>query len=312
MSEPEPKLTAKDFPREVLGLFDEFVHGGLSRRAFLDRCTSYVGTAAAAAGLLAALSPDFAHAQAVAPEDKRIRTTRVDIPSPAGSGSIRAYLAMPKAASLRSRKPVVLVVHENRGLNPHIEDMARRLAVDGYIAVAPDALSRLGGYPGDEDKARALFGQLDQARIREDFVAAAHWAQGMPEGNGRLGAVGFCWGGGTVSMLAASVPTLNAAVPFYGSPPPLDAIAGIRAELLVHLAGNDARIDALWPPAEQKLKQAGIAYQLFTYPGVEHGFNNNTTPRYDKAAAGLAWSRTLALFGRQLAAPAGGKKARHP
>ncbi|MDB5669151.1 MAG: prolyl oligopeptidase family protein [Alphaproteobacteria bacterium] len=300
MSEPEPKLTAKDFPCEVLGLFDQFVHGGISRRTFLDRCTAYVGTAAAAAGVLASLSPDFARAQAVAPEDKRIRTRRVEISSPEGSGSIKAYVAAPHDASAARRRPVVLVIHENRGLNPHIEDIARRLAVDGYVTVAPDALTKLGGYPGDEDKARALFGQLDQAKIGKDFIAAAHFALALPEGNGRLGAVGFCYGGGIVSMLAGAVPQLRAAVPFYGTPPAPEAIPAIKAEMLVNLAGNDSRIGAMWPPAEQALDKAQVRYHVFVYPGVEHGFNNNTTPRYDKAAASLAWERTLALFKRTL------------
>jgi carboxymethylenebutenolidase len=300
MSEPEPEAKAGDFPREVLDLFDRFVHGAIDRRGFLERCTARLGSAAAAAGVLAALTPDFAAAQAVANDDRRIRTGLVDIPSPGGSGSIRAYLARPKGASARSRKPVVVVIHENRGLNPHIADIARRLAVDGFIAVAPDALTRLGGYPGDEDKARALFGQLDQARIREDFVAAARWAEALPDGNGRLGAVGFCYGGGVASMLATRLPTLRAAVPFYGAPPPADGIPAIKAEMLVHLAGNDQRVNAMWPGAETALKAAGVRHRIFTYPGVEHGFNNNTTPRYDKAAASLAWGRTLELFRRAL------------
>ena len=301
MSEPVPTRTATEFPREVLSLFDQFVHGGLSRRAFLERCTAHVGSAAAAAGLLAALTPDFAAAQAIANEDKRIRTSWVDIPSPAGSGSIRAYVARPKSASARARKPVVLVVHENRGLNPHIADIARRLAVDGFIAVAPDALTALGGYPGDEDKARTLFGQLDQAKIRQDMLAAARWAEALADGNGRLGAVGFCYGGGMVGFLATQLPSLRASVPFYGSPPPIDGVKAIKAEMLVQLAGNDQRINDQWPAAEEAMKKAGIRHRIFTYPGVEHGFNNNTTPRYDKEAAGLAWGRTLELFRRILA-----------
>jgi carboxymethylenebutenolidase len=293
-------LTAHDFPREVLTLFDKYVHGGLSRRGFLDQCAAHVGTMAAASGILAALAPDFASAQIVALDDKRIGVSKVEIASPKGSGSISAYVAKPAKTSTRSRKPVVLVVHENRGLNPHIEDIARRLAVDGFIAIAPDALTKLGGYPGDEDKARALFGQLDQAKIREDFIASAAYALALTEGNGKLGAVGFCYGGGVVNMLATQVPKLRAGVPFYGAPAPLDGVPAIKAELLLQFAGNDTRISGLWPSYEAALKKAGIKYEAYIYPGVEHGFNNNTTPRFDKAAAALAWARTLTLFKRTL------------
>ena len=225
----------------------------------------------------------------------------MDIATPGGSGTIRAYIARPAGGGPATRRPVVLVVHENRGLNPHIEDIARRLATDGFIAVAPDALTALGGYPGDEDKARALFQQLDQTRIQADFLAAAQWAQAMPGGNGRLGAVGFCYGGGMVNLLAARMPTLAAAVPFYGAPAPVAEAGAIKAELLLHFAGNDARINAMWPPYEAALRQAGVRHAAFTYPGVEHGFNNDTTPRFDRAAADLAWGRTLALFRRTIA-----------
>lgn len=300
MAERDKPLTANDFPREVLDLFDAYVHGGLSRRGFLDRCAAHVGTTVAATGLLAALAPDFARAQVVPTDDKRINVSKVDIASGTGSGSISAYVAKPAKTGVRAKKPVVLVVHENRGLNPHIEDIARRLAVDGFIAVAPDALTKLGGYPGDEDKARALFGQLDQAKIREDFIAAAAYALVLPEGTGKLGAVGFCYGGGVVNMLATRVPRLRAAVPFYGAPAPLDGVPAMKGELLVQMAGNDTRINGLWPAYETALKAAGIKYEAHIYPGVEHGFNNNTTPRFDKVAAALAWARTLALFKRTL------------
>ena len=194
----------------------------------------------------------------------------------------------------------MLVVHENRGLNPHIEDITRRLAIDGFIAVAPDALTALGGYPGNEDKARELFGKLDQTKIRPDFEAASAYAQALPESNGKLGAVGFCYGGGMVNYLATKVPGLRAAVPFYGPPAPMDAIAAIDAELLIQLAGNDVRINGLYPPFEAALKAAGKTYAAHVYPAVEHGFNNDTTPRFNKAAADLAWSRTLELFKRRL------------
>jgi carboxymethylenebutenolidase len=296
MTHRKEPLTAGDFPREVLTLFDQYVHGALSRRGFLEKCAVHVGTTVAATGILAALSPDFASAQIVPTTDDRIATSTVEIPSPEGSGSISAYLAKPKSASPKARKPVVLVIHENRGLNPHIEDIARRLAVDGFIAVAPDALTKLGGYPGDEDKARTLFGQLDQKKIQQDFLAAAAFAQALPDSNGKLGAVGFCYGGGVVNMLATKMPTLRAGVPFYGSPPSLEDVPAIKAEMLLQFAGNDARIAALWPAYEEALKKAGTRYQAWIYPGV----NNNTTPRFDKNAAALAWSRTLALFKRTL------------
>ncbi|HEU0045260.1 dienelactone hydrolase family protein [Sphingomonas sp.] len=296
----DERKTAADFPREVLTLFDHYVHGGLSRRGFLDGSARVLGSAAAATAVLGALTPDFAGAQVIAPDDKRITIARVEIPSPAGSGTIRAYVAKPKGASRRARKPVVLVIHENRGLNPHIEDIARRLATHGYIAVAPDALTALGGYPGNEDAARALFGKLDQVKIFADFLASAAWAQALPDGNGKLGATGFCYGGAIVSRLATRVPTLRAGAPFYGSPPPLDGIPAIKAELIVHLAGNDERVNAQWPPAEAAMKAAGTAAKVIIYPGVEHGFNNDTTPRFNKEAADLAWARTLALFRKHL------------
>ena len=193
------------------------------------------------------------------------------------------------------------MVHENRGLHPHIEDIARRLAVDGFIAVAPDALTALGGYPGTEDAAREVFGKLDQTKIAADMLAAAHWAEALPDGNGKLGAVGFCYGGGVVNVLATRMPSLRAAVPFYGSPPPLDTVPAIKAVILVQHASNDARLVGLWPAYEDALKKAGVRYQGYIYPGVEHGFNNDTTPRFNKAAADLAWGRTIALFRRTLA-----------
>jgi len=292
---------ASTFPRAVLDLFDQYVHGALSRRGFIEKCTLHAGSVAAATGLLSILSPDFAAAQVIKPDDTRITTGWAEIPSPQGSGTIKAYVAKPAGTSPRAKKPIVLVVHENRGLNPHIEDIARRLAVDGFIAVAPDALTALGGYPGNEDDARALFAKLDQTKIAADMLAAAHWAEALPDGNGKLGAVGFCYGGGVVNVLATKLPSLRAAVPFYGSPPPLDQVPSIKAEVLVHHAGNDARLVGTWPAYEEALKKAGIRYQGYVYTGVEHGFNNDTTPRFDKAAAALAWARTIALFRRTLA-----------
>ena len=298
---PNSRLNAADFHPEVLHLFDQYVHGTLDRRGFLDRAgrvAAASGTTAAA--LLAALSPDFAQAQKVQPNDARIKTEFAEFPSPAGNGKVRAYVARPAAAS--GPLPVVLVVHENRGLNPHIEDIARRLALDGFIAVAPDALFTSGGYPGDEDKARELFGKLDMRRASEDFVAAATWAQGIAGGNGKLGAVGFCYGGGVVNMLATRMPGLNAGVPFYGGAAPADQAANIKAELLLFFADNDERINTAWPPYEAALKAAGVRFEAYKYPGTQHGFNNDTTPRFDEKAAAQAWARTVDFFKRTLRA----------
>jgi carboxymethylenebutenolidase len=293
-----PRLTAADFPREVLTLFDQYVHGALSRRGFLDGASRYAVGGATAAGLLAALSPDFAAAEQVAAGDPRIVGSKLDFDSPQGYGKARGYLVKPAKAPAKS--PAVLVIHENRGLNPHIEDIARRLALEGYIAFAPDALFNLGGYPGDEDKARELFAKLDQAKVRADFLAAAALLKARPDVNGRVGAVGFCWGGGMVNAIATQWPDLAAGVPFYGMAPPLDEVPKIKAPLLLHFAQNDERIDAAWPPFEAALKKAGVRYEAFVYAGTEHGFNNDTTPRYDAKAAALAWSRTLAFFGANL------------
>jgi carboxymethylenebutenolidase len=293
-----PRQTAADFDPEVMTLFDQYVHGQIDRRGFLDRAARYAVGGTTAAGLLAALSPNFAQAQRVPPGDARLKTEFVEWPSPAGYGKVRAYVARPAQAA--GPLPVVLVVHENRGLNPHIEDIARRLALDDFIAVAPDALFPLGGYPGDEDKARTLFGTLDQARTREDFVAAAAYARGIAGGNGKLGAVGFCYGGTVVNMLATRLPELAAGVPFYGSAAPVDQAARIKAELLLIFADQDERVNATWPPYEAALKAAGIRFEALKYPGTQHGFNNDTTPRYDENAANLAWAKTVALFNRTL------------
>jgi carboxymethylenebutenolidase len=292
------RKTAADFDPEVLKLFDQYVHGGITRRDFLASAARYAVGGASAASLLGALSPSFA-APLVTPEDKRIKARFVELPSPEGNGTVRGYLVSP--AEAKGKLPLVLVVHENRGLNPHIEDIARRLALDGFIAFAPDALHTLGGYPGDEDKARALFGKLDQAKTRADFVASARWLQQQPEGNGKIGVVGFCFGGGIANYLATQLPDLAAAVPFYGSQPPATEVPKIKAHLLIHDAGKDERIRAGWPAYEAALKQAGTHYQYHVYPDVEHGFNNDTTPRYDAAAAKLAWQRTTDFFRARLA-----------
>jgi carboxymethylenebutenolidase len=302
MNQPRPhRLTAADFHPEVLRLFDRYVHGLLDRRGFLDKSARYAAmSGTTAAGLLAALSPDFAYGQKISPTDARIKTERVEIASPAGHGKINALVARPANAS--GALPPVLVVHENRGLNPHIEDIARRLAVDNFIAVAPDLLTTQGGYPGDEDKAREAFARIDQAKAREDWLAAAAYTQKVAGGNGRLGATGFCYGGGIVNFLATRMPELAAAAPFYGVAAPAADVPKIKAELFIVYAENDERINATWPPYEAALKAAGTKYAAQVYPGTQHGFNNDTTPRFDEKAAREAWGATLALFNRRLRA----------
>jgi carboxymethylenebutenolidase len=300
MNHPHPsRLTAADFHPEVMKLFDQYVHGAIDRRGFLDKSSRYAAASGTtAAGLLAALSPDFAYGQKVAPTDPRIRGERVEIPATGGHGKINALVVRPASAS--AALPIVLVIHENRGLNPHIEDIARRLAVDNFIAIAPDLLTSVGGYPGDEDKARDGFARIDQAKAREDFVAAAAWAKGVRGGNGKVAAVGFCWGGGIVNYLATRSPELIAAVPFYGAAAPTDGVKNIKAELFIVYAENDERINGMWPAYEAALKSAGVKHSAQVYPGTQHGFNNDTTPRYEEKAAQQAWARTLALFNRTL------------
>ncbi len=295
----QPRLSAQDFDQDLLILFDAYVHGNLDRRGFLDQAGKYAKAGITAAGLLAALSPDFARGQQVAKDDSRLKTEWLSYPSPAGTGTVRGYLVRPVAAGA-ARLPAVLVVHENRGLNPHIEDIARRLALDGFMAFAPDALTPVGGYPGDEDKARTAFATLDQAKAREDFVTAAAWLKARGDATGKVGAVGFCYGGGIVHMLATRVPDLAAAVPFYGNTPAPEEAAKVKAPLLVHLAAVDERINAAWPAYEVALKAAGARFSMHQYAGTQHGFNNDTTPRFDPPAAKLAWERTVGFFKAQL------------
>ncbi len=292
------RKTAADFHPEVLRWFDRYVHGLTDRRGFLNGVARYAAGGVTATMLLEALSPQFAQAQKVAKDDPRISASYVEYASPDGSGTMRGYLVLPAKAA--GKLPGILVVHENRGLNPHIADIARRLALDNFVAFAPDGLYPLGGYPGDEDKARDLFAKLDQTKSREDFVAAAKFLKGLPECTGKIGAVGFCYGGTIVNMLATRLPDLAAAVPFYGGQPSAEETAKIKAALLVHYAGNDDRVNAGWPAYEAALKAAGVKYEMFKYPATEHGFNNDTTPRYDEAAAKLAWERTVAFFNKTL------------
>jgi carboxymethylenebutenolidase len=292
------RKTAQDFDEELLIVFDAYVHGTIDRRGFLERAQKFATAGMTAGALLAALSPNFAAGQQIARDDRRLKTELLSYPSSAGSGSVKGYLAKPANAS--GKLPGVLVIHENRGLNPHIEDVTRRLALANFMAFAPDALTPLGGYPGDEDKARELFARLDQKKCTEDFVAAARFLKGREDCTGKLGVVGFCYGGGMAHTLATRLPELNAAVPFYGNPPAPEEAAKVKAPLLIHFAAVDERINATWPAYEAALKAAGVRYTAHQYPGTQHGFNNDTTPRYDKAAAQLAWERTLAFFNKQL------------
>ncbi|HEX2688445.1 MAG TPA: dienelactone hydrolase family protein [Kofleriaceae bacterium] len=290
---------ASDFDQDLLNLFDQYVHGDIDRRGFLEKAARFAIGGLTAAMLLDALNPRFAEAQQVPTDDKRLKVSYVEYDSPKGSGKMRGYFARPAAA--KGKLPGVLVVHENRGLNPHIEDITRRLALEQFEAFAPDALTSAGGYPGDEDKARELFGKLDQTKITEDFVTAASVLKSRPDCTGKLGVVGFCYGGGMANTLATRIPDLAAAVPFYGKQPAAEDVAHIKAPMLIHYAGKDDRINAGIPAFEEALKANHIKYEMFTYDGVQHGFNNDTTPRYDKAAATLAWQRTVEFFKKHLA-----------
>jgi len=296
----KPRLTARDFAPEVLSLFDQYVHGRIDRRGFLDGAARFAAGGVTAAALLEALSPKFAQAQQVAPNDARLKGEHVEFESPRGYAKVRGYLVRPANPPGTGALPTVLVIHENRGLNPHIEDITRRLALANFIAFAPDALFPLGGYPGNEDKARELFPKLDPAKTLEDFIAAAAWLRGVQGASGKLGAVGFCWGGGLCNEVATRVPELAAAVPFYGMAPPLEAVPQIKAQLLLFFAENDPSINASWPAYETALKTSRVRYEAFTYPGTQHGFNNDTTPRYDADAAKQAWQRTITFFERAL------------
>jgi carboxymethylenebutenolidase len=292
------QMKASDFDPRVLKLFDGYVHGIISRRNFLDRAAAYTVGGVTAAALLESLSPDFARGQRIAADDPGLSTAYVEYPSPAGYGTVRAYTAKP--ANADGPLPGVVVIHENRGLNPHIEDIARRLGLAGYFAFAPDALTPLGGYPGDEDRARGLFADLDRTKTAEDFVAAVEFLQRDEECNGNVGCTGFCFGGGISNMLAVRVPSLLAAIPYYGGQPAVEDVPRIQAAVQVHYGGLDARINAGWPAYEEALQAAGVRYEGYIYEGANHGFNNDTTPRYDEAAAALAWERTLAFFAEHL------------
>ena len=296
---PMERKKANDYPQELLNLFDRYVHGDIDRRTFLENAKKFAVGGMTAMALFESLRPNYAWAEQVPKDDIRIKTEYVTVPSPEGNGSIKGYLARPAKAG--AKHPVVLVIHENRGLNPYIEDVARRLATSNYIALAPDGLTSVGGYPGDDEKGGQLFQKVDKAKMTEDFLAAIHWLKSSSGSTGKAGVVGFCFGGGMSNVLATKMGSdLSAAVPFYGGPPPIDGVPKIKAPLLLHFASLDTRIAAAWPAYEEALKANHITYTAHIYEGANHGFHNDTTPRYDEAAAKLAWKRTLDFFDKNL------------
>jgi carboxymethylenebutenolidase len=289
---------ASDFDQEILDLYDDYAHSRINRRQFIDGVSKFAVGGLTVAALLDSLMPNYALASQVSESDSRIATSTVAYDSLRGYGRIKAYLARPAETS--ARVPGVVVVHENRGLNPYIADVARRLATAGFLALAPDGLTPLGGYPGNDDDGRAMQRKLDRGKLLEDFIAAFEWLKANPGCTGKVGAVGFCFGGGIVNAMAVRLPDLAAAVPFYGRQPAAADVPKIEAPLLIQYAGLDRRINAGWPDYEAALKANGKEYAAYVYPDVNHGFHNDTTPRYDAAAATLAWDRTIAFFKEKL------------
>jgi carboxymethylenebutenolidase len=290
---------ASDFPQDLLNLFDKYVHGEIDRRGFFDGAKRFATGGVTVAALFESLRPNYAWAEQVPKDDPRLKTERVTVPSPQGNGSINGYLVRPANAS--GKLPGVLVVHENRGLNPYIEDVARRLGVANFMAFAPDGLTSVGGYPGDDEKGAALFGKVDRSKMTEDFVASALWLKSNPNCTGKIGVVGFCYGGGIANTLAVRLGSdLAAAVPFYGAQPPAADAAKIKAAMVLNYAALDTRITGNWPAFEEALKANHVRYAGYVYENANHGFHNDTTPRYDEAAAKLAWQRTLDCFNQNL------------
>ena len=293
------RKTAKDFPQELLNLFDRYVHGDIERRDFLEGAKKFAVGGVTAAALYESLRPNYAWAQQVPKDDPRIKAEYVTVPSPQGNGSIKGLLVRPAKAT--GKLPGVLVVHENRGLNPYIEDVARRAATANFMAFAPDGLTSLGGYPGDDEKGVKLFATLDRQKTTEDFVSAARWLKAREDCTGKIGVVGFCYGGGVSNALAVRMGAdLSAAVPFYGGQPPAAEVPKIKAPLLLQYASLDTRVNAGWPAYEEALKANNITYTAHMYENTNHGFHNDTTPRYDEAAAKLAWQRTIDFFNKYL------------
>jgi carboxymethylenebutenolidase len=296
----EGRKTASEYPQELLDLFHEYQHGDMSRRDFMERIQKFAVGGLTAAAIFESLKPNYAWAQQVSKDDPKIKTSYETVASPQGNGSIRGYFARPANAS--GKLPGVIVIHENRGLNPYVEDVARRFAVANYIAFAPDGLTSVGGYPGDDEKGAAKFREVNGPKMMEDFVASAEWLKKQPQCTGKIGAIGFCFGGGIVNQLAVRMPDLGAGAPFYGAPPSAEDAAKIKAPMMLHYADptKDTGIGQRIPAYEAALKEHHKNYQLFVYEGAQHGFHNDTTPRYDEAAAKLAWQRTLEFFNKNL------------
>jgi carboxymethylenebutenolidase len=288
------RMTAKDFSPELLELYDYYAHGQISKREFLDRAARYAVGGMTAAALLGVMSPNYALAEQVSFTDPDIVAEYVTYPSPQGNGDVRGYLVRP--AKAEGKLPAVVVVHENRGLNPYIEDVARRLAKAGFLALAPDGLTSVGGYPGNDEAGKELQAKVDPEKLMNDFFAAVEWMMAHEASTGKVGIVGFCYGGGVANAAAVAYPELGGAVPFYGKQPAAADVAKIKAPLLIHYAGLDTRVNEGWPAYEAALKAAGTDYEAFVYEGVNHGFHNDSTPRYDEAAAELAWGRTVEFF----------------
>lgn len=294
------RKTANEYPQELLNLFDTYVHGGIDRREFLEGAQKFAVGGVTAMAIWESLRPNYAWAQQVPKDDSRIKTEVVTVQSPKGNANIKGYLVHP-VQKAEKKLPCVLVIHENRGLNPYIEDVARRLGTEGYIAFAPDGLTSVGGYPGDDEKGGELFRTVERQKMSEDFIAAAKWLKSRPDCTGKIGAVGFCYGGGIVNMLAVKLGAdLNAGVPFYGSQPSAEDTAKIKSPLLLQYGSLDTRINAGLPAFEEALKANHVKYEAFIYEGANHGFHNDTTPRYDEKNARLAWKRTLDFFAKHL------------
>jgi len=292
------KITAEDINQEMYDLYDDYVHSKIDRKKFLEKLSVYAVGGLTLPSILGFMLPNYTDKLQVQPNDPRLKSEFKEYNSPKGGGKIRGLLSKP--VDIGSKLPGIIVVHENRGLNPHIEDVGRRAALAGFISLAPDALTPLGGYPGNDDDGRALQSQRDQSEMLEDFIAAYEYLKVHPECTGKIGVVGFCFGGGIANMMAVRIPDLSAAVPFYGGQPPAKDVPNIKAPLLIHYAGLDSRVNAGWPAYEAALKENKKEYTAYIYPEVNHGFHNDTTPRYDKSAAELAWKRTIDFFKEKL------------
>ena len=292
------ELKKEDISQEVFDLYDDYAHNRIDRRQFINKLSAYAVGGVTVASLMSFIMPKYQQTLQIQPDDPRLETEYVTYQSPKGGGEIRGLLSRP--AGTKGKLPGIVVVHENRGLNPHIEDVGRRAALAGFVSLAPDALTPLGGYPGNDDDGRTLQSQRDRDEMLEDFIAAFDYLKASPKCTGKIGAVGFCFGGWIVNMMAVRLPDLAAAVPFYGGQPPVESVSHIKAPLLLHYAGLDTRVNEGWPAYEEALKKYKKEYTAYVYPGVNHGFNNDSTPRYDKTAAELAWKRTIDFFREKL------------